>query len=121
MKKYVLITGVAGLIGSRMADWILENKPEYGVIGVDNLFGGYIDNVDNRVIFYERDLSEEKIEVKKAIPTYQKSIDILGYKENVDLKEMIRDMWEWAKEEPDRLQQKWDSYEITDGLYSYWK
>lgn len=39
MDKYVLITGVAGLIGSRMADWILENKPEYGVIGVDNLFG----------------------------------------------------------------------------------
>lgn len=61
MKKYVLITGVAGLIGSRMADWILENKPEYGVIGVDNLFGGYIDNVDDRVIFYQRDLSEEKI------------------------------------------------------------
>ena len=61
MKKYVLITGVAGLIGSRMADWILENKPEYGVIGVDNLFGGYIENVDERVIFYQRDLSEEKI------------------------------------------------------------
>ena len=61
MKKYVLITGVAGLIGSRMADWILENKPEYGVIGVDNLFGGYIENVDERVIFYQRDLSEDKI------------------------------------------------------------
>lgn len=61
MKKYVLITGVAGLIGSRMADWILENKPEYGVIGVDNLFGGYIENIDKRVIFYQRDLSEEKI------------------------------------------------------------
>jgi UDP-glucose 4-epimerase len=60
-EKYVLITGVAGLIGSRMADWILENKPEYGVIGVDNLFGGYIDNVDDRVMFYKRDLSEEKI------------------------------------------------------------
>lgn len=60
-EKYVLITGVAGLIGSRMADWILENKPEYGVIGVDNLFGGYIDNVDDRVIFYKRDLSEDKI------------------------------------------------------------
>lgn len=333
MKKYVLITGVAGLIGSRMADWILENKPECGVIGVDNLFGGYIDNVDDRVIFYKRDLSEEKIndifekypieyvyhfacyaaeglspfvrmfnwknnavstanvinccieynvkrlvytssnavygygknngerfdendipspvdpygiskyacemdimvageqhgldwciirphnvagrkqniwdsyrnvlgiwmyqilhnepmsiygdgeqtraftnindileplwnaavlpnaskeiinlggikeysvndiakmlyeitgydnivykearrEVKNAIPTYQKSIDILGYKENVDLKEMIIDMWEWAKEQPDRPQQKWDNYEITKGIYSYWK
>ena len=60
-EKYVLITGVAGLIGSRMADWILENKPEYNVIGIDSLFGGYIDNIDKRVIFYKRDLSEEKI------------------------------------------------------------
>lgn len=59
--KYILITGVAGLIGSRMADWVLENKPEYNVIGVDSLFGGYIDNIDKRVIFYQRDLSEEKI------------------------------------------------------------
>ena len=28
MKKNVLITGVAGLLGSRLADWIIENKPE---------------------------------------------------------------------------------------------
>ena len=34
--KYVLITGVAGLLGARMADWIIENKPDYEVIGVDN-------------------------------------------------------------------------------------
>ena len=31
MKKTVLITGVAGLLGSRLADWIIENKPEYKV------------------------------------------------------------------------------------------
>ena len=24
----VLITGVAGLLGSRLSDWILKNKPE---------------------------------------------------------------------------------------------
>ena len=28
----VLITGVAGLLGSRLADWILENQPEVNVI-----------------------------------------------------------------------------------------
>lgn len=60
--KCVLITGVGGLIGSRMADWILENKPEYKVIGVDSLFGGYIENIDERVEFYQRDLSEDKID-----------------------------------------------------------
>jgi nucleoside-diphosphate-sugar epimerase len=26
MQKTVLITGVAGLLGSRLADWILENQ-----------------------------------------------------------------------------------------------
>ena len=36
-KETVLITGGAGLIGSRMADWILENKPDYDVVIVDNL------------------------------------------------------------------------------------
>ena len=41
MKKNVLITGVAGLLGSRLADWIIEHKgDEYQVIGVDDLSGG---------------------------------------------------------------------------------
>ena len=61
MKKSILITGNAGLIGSNLANWILDNHPEYEVIGVDNLFGGYIENVDKRVIFYQRDISEEKL------------------------------------------------------------
>ena len=40
MKKNVLITGVAGLLGSRLADWIIEHKgDEYQVIGVDDLSG----------------------------------------------------------------------------------
>jgi len=52
----VLITGVAGLLGSRLADWIIENKPEVNVIGIDNLSGGYIDNVNSKVIFYKLDL-----------------------------------------------------------------
>ena len=62
MKKSILITGVAGLLGSKMASWILENKPEYEVVGIDNLFGGYIENVDDRVIFYKRELSSDSIE-----------------------------------------------------------
>ena len=27
-KKTILITGVAGLLGSRLADWIIEHKSE---------------------------------------------------------------------------------------------
>ena len=55
--KSILITGVAGLLGSRLADWIIENHSEYDVVGIDNLFGGYIENVNEKVVFYKRDLS----------------------------------------------------------------
>lgn len=60
-KKYILITGVAGLIGGRMADWIVKNKPEYEIIGIDSLFGGYMENVPDKVIFYKRDLAIDSI------------------------------------------------------------
>ena len=59
--KYVLITGAAGLLGSKMADYIINNHTEYKVIGIDNLFGGYIENVNKEVIFYNRDLSIDDI------------------------------------------------------------
>ena len=62
MKKSVLITGVAGLIGSRMADWIVENHPEFEIIGIDNLFGGFKENINSNVIFYKRDLSIDSID-----------------------------------------------------------
>ena len=61
MKKSIFITGVAGFIGSRFADWVVENKKEYTVVGVDNLFGGYIENVNKSVHFYERDLMTDSI------------------------------------------------------------
>lgn len=62
MKKSILITGVAGLLGSKMADWLIENKPEYEIVGIDNLFGGYIENVNDKVIFYKRELSFDSID-----------------------------------------------------------
>lgn len=61
MQKSVLITGVAGLLGSRMADWILKNKTEYEVVGIDSLFGGYIENVSPNIIFYKRNLVVDDI------------------------------------------------------------
>ena len=64
---------------------------------------------------------EQRHEVKYAVPTYQKSIDILGYQQNTLLKPGMEKMWEWAKQQPDRGQYKWESYEITKGIYSYWK
>ena len=62
MKKTVLITGVAGLLGSRLADWIIENKPEVEVIGIDDLSGGYEENINPKVNFWQMNLTEHPIE-----------------------------------------------------------
>jgi len=51
----ILITGVAGLLGSRLADWIIENT-EHSVIGIDDLSGGYIENINPKVSFHKFNL-----------------------------------------------------------------
>ena len=53
----ILITGVAGLIGSKFADWVIENT-NHRVIGIDDLSGGYINNIHKDVEFYKFDLLE---------------------------------------------------------------
>jgi len=58
----ILITGVAGLLGSRLADWIIENKPEVDVIGVDDLSGGYLENINPKVELWQMNLVEHPIE-----------------------------------------------------------
>jgi nucleoside-diphosphate-sugar epimerase len=45
----VLITGVAGLLGSRLADYITENLPDVEVVGIDDLSGGYAENVNEMI------------------------------------------------------------------------
>lgn len=58
----VLITGVAGLLGSRLADWIIKNYPEVGVVGIDDLSGGYKVNVNSKVEFWQMNLVTHPIE-----------------------------------------------------------
>ena len=57
-KIKVLVTGVAGLIGSHMAEYLV--KKDYDVYGIDNLEGGYTENIPKGVTFYSYDLSETK-------------------------------------------------------------
>lgn len=52
----VVITGVAGFLGSHLADKFLSEGWE--VAGVDNFIGGYEDNIPEGVEFYERDLTD---------------------------------------------------------------
>jgi len=64
---------------------------------------------------------EGRHEVKHSIPTYQKSIDILGFEHKTSLKEGLTNMWEWAQQQPKRDRFVWPSYELDKGIYSFWK
>jgi len=52
----ILITGVAGLLGSNFSRYLLNKG--HKVIGIDNFFGGYRDFVDDKVELYEGDLAD---------------------------------------------------------------
>jgi UDP-glucose 4-epimerase len=56
-KKIVLITGIAGFIGSNVAKKVIELG--YHVVGVDNLSTGNITNVPSEATFVKMDLSFE--------------------------------------------------------------
>ena len=64
---------------------------------------------------------EGRHEVKHAIPTWQKSIDILGFEHKTNFEDGLKDMWEWAQKQPKRNQFVWDTYELDNGIYSFWK
>jgi UDP-glucose 4-epimerase len=53
MSKKIFITGVAGFLGSHLADTML--KAGHEVSGCDNLLGGYIENVPEDVDFHQVD------------------------------------------------------------------
>ncbi len=62
----VFITGVAGFMGSHLADRLIENG-DY-VVGVDSLVGGDIENVNPKVEFYNEDCDnlEKMVEYMKG-------------------------------------------------------
>ena len=64
---------------------------------------------------------EARHEVKHSIPTYQKSIDILGFEHKTSLKDGLNEMWKWAQQQPIRDRFVWPSYELDKGIYSFWK
>jgi UDP-glucose 4-epimerase len=64
---------------------------------------------------------EGRREVKNSIPTFQKSIDILGFEHKTNLDEGLWDMWVWASHQPKRERFVWTSYELDNGIYSFWK
>ena len=67
MAKRVFITGVAGFLGSHLADRLLAQGHE--VVGVDSLIGGYRDNVPVGVEFHAVDCAdyEKMVQLTKGI------------------------------------------------------
>lgn len=54
----ILITGIAGMIGSVLARFFIEKG--YQVYGLDNLSGGFLDNVPSGAIFYKADICDQE-------------------------------------------------------------
>ena len=71
MSKKVLITGVAGLLGSRLADWIIENKKGYQVVGIDDLSGGYAENINPDVDFWLGNLVTDNNVIDRLFSTHK--------------------------------------------------
>lgn len=61
----ILITGAAGFMGSHLVDFLTKNK-EHEIFAVDDLSGGYKDNVNPKAHFAKLDLRDRK-KVEKYI------------------------------------------------------
>jgi UDP-glucose 4-epimerase len=83
------ITGVAGFIGSHIAEELLRRGNR--VIGIDDLSSGYKHNIPDRVLFIEEDICNVS-----AYEPYLDGVDVVFHnaasKKNICLKDPERDM-----------------------------
>lgn len=70
VKKKILVTGVAGFLGSHLAERFIKLGHE--VIGIDNMIGGYEDNIPNKIKFYKFDCCD-----LKNIDFIMKKVDVV--------------------------------------------
>src|SRR5262245_17280110 len=59
MSKRIVVTGVAGFVGSNLAKHLLNRG--YAVVGIDNLSAGTRENVDSLVEFHQLDIRDSEI------------------------------------------------------------
>jgi nucleoside-diphosphate-sugar epimerase len=63
---------------------------------------------------------EGRHEVKHAHCDHTKAKEMLDFSDDTNLEETIDEMFRWAMTQPKREQKVMD-YEITKGIYDYWK
>ena len=78
--KKILVTGVAGFLGSHLAEKLSDLNFE--VIGIDNMSGGYKDNIPKKYL----NTSAKKIKNKKKVKYFKKYI--VNY-ENLNINENL--------------------------------
>ena len=56
----IVVTGSCGLVGSNFCEYVLANHKECEIFGIDDLSGGYIDNLEesDKLKFYKLDLTD---------------------------------------------------------------
>lgn len=59
------------MIGSRFADWLVDNIPDIKILGIDDLSGGYIENVNNKVQFLKIDISDKNVELDQIFKSFE--------------------------------------------------
>jgi UDP-glucose 4-epimerase len=59
MSKRVMVTGVAGFVGSNLGKHLLDRG--YSVLGIDDLSAGTLENVDVRIEFHKLDIRDAKV------------------------------------------------------------
>ena len=63
---------------------------------------------------------EKRHEVKDAYCNHDKAKNMLGFSDDTNIESTIREMFTWAKNQPDREVKKMD-YEVEKDMYSFWK
>ena len=56
----ILVTGAAGFMGGHLVDSLIKKNTNDEIFGVDDLSGGYMDNVNNKIKFTKLDLRNRK-------------------------------------------------------------
>jgi UDP-glucose 4-epimerase len=64
--------------------------------------------------------AEPRHEVKEAYCSHAKAKLLLDFNDETNLENLVREMFNWAKDQKSRETRHMD-YEITKGIYEYWK